>query len=199
MNVLVFGYVQVLLTRLFRRHPLVRGCDRVAAVVQLVGLLLALVMLSVAGAVGTALYDAGRRTSSEQLHTRHQVQAVATGDSHAVAPRYSAVVLVPAQWSVGGVQYHETVRYGADLNTGDSFLMWVDLTGRSVSAPTSRGDAAADAIAAAVLLWTATTSLIVGTVGLVLRRIHRLRYARWESDFNALVDRGPPEKRPLSS
>ncbi|WP_078312529.1 MULTISPECIES: hypothetical protein [unclassified Mycobacterium] len=194
MNVLAFGYLQVLLTRLFRRHPLVRGCDRVAAAVQLAGLLLALVMLSTAGAVGTALYDAGSRTSNEQVHSRHQVQAVATGDSHAVAPRYSSAVLVPAQWSIGGVQHRETIRYGKDLNTGDRFTIWIDPDGRSVSAPASRADAAADAIAAAVLLWTAVTALVVGAVGLALRRICRLRYARWDSDFNALVDRGGRRK-----
>ncbi|TDH20195.1 hypothetical protein [Mycobacteroides franklinii] len=194
MNVLVFGYWQVLLIRLFRRHPLVRGCDRAEAMVQLLGWLSVLVMLSVAGAAGTALYDAGSRSSSEQLHSRHQVQAVAIGESHAVAPRYSAVVLVPARWNVGAVEHHDTVRYGADLNTGDRFPIWVDSTGRSVSAPTSRTDAAADAIVGAVLLWTAVTSLVVGAVGWTLRRIQRIRYARWESDFDALVDRGGRRK-----
>lgn len=194
MNVLVFGYWQVLLIRLFRRHPLVRGCDRAEAMVQLLGWLSVLVMLSVAGAAGTALYDAGSRSSSEQLHSRHQVQAVAIGESHAVAPRYSAVVLVPARWNVGTVEHHDTVRYGADLNTGDRFPIWVDSAGRSVSAPTSRTDAAADAIVGAVLLWTAVTSLVAGTVGWTLRRIQRIRYARWESDFDALVDRGGRRK-----
>jgi len=194
MNVLMFGYWQVLFARLFRRHPLIRGCDRVEAAVQLIGWLSAFMMLSVAGAVGTAQYDAGVRISSEQMHSRHQVQAMATGDSHAVAPRYSTAVLVPARWSAGGVQHHENVRYGADLATGDRFPIWVDPSGHSVQAPTSQAEAASDAIAAAVLMWAVATSLIVAVVALVVRHIARIRYARWESDFDALVDRGGRRK-----
>lgn len=68
MNALPFGYWYSLFTHLFRKHPLIRGCDRVDVAARLMGCLAVIAMLSVAGAIGTAVHDTTLRAASKYAH-----------------------------------------------------------------------------------------------------------------------------------
>ncbi|KRQ25428.1 MULTISPECIES: hypothetical protein [Mycobacteroides] len=187
MTALIFRYYRNLATRLFRRHPLIRGSDRLDAAVQVLGWLTAIAMISVAGAFGTAMYDAERRNISDQQLSRHQVQAIAVGVGSVVEHRYNTVVLIPAAWDHAGVRHRDTVRYGKELNVGDRFSIWVDQSGRHVQAPMAPESAVTDGAGFATMLWLISVGLILGVVRQVRWLIDRHRYARWDSDFDALV------------
>lgn len=194
MTALIFGYYRTLATRLLRKHPLVRGSDRLEAAVEVLGWLAALVMLSIAGAFGTAMYDAERHTIAEQLLSRHEVQATAVGEGSVVEHRYNTVVLIPAMWNIGGVQHRDTVRYDKDLNVGDRFSIWVDQSGRHVQPPASPRNAVADGAGFAIMCWLIAVGLILSAVRQSRWLIDRHRYARWDSDFDVLMYGNGPRK-----
>ena len=187
MTALMFGYYQILATRLFRRHPLVRGSDRLDAWIQVLGWLTAVAMISVAGAFGTAMYDTERRNIADQQLSRHQVQAIAVGVGIVVEHRYNTIVLIPAVWDNAGVQHRDTVRYGKELNVGDRFSIWIDQSGRHVQAPMAPRNAVTDGAGFAAMFWLISVGLILSVVRQVRWLIDRQRYARWDSDFDALV------------
>lgn len=194
MTALIFRYYRTLATRLFRKHPLVRGSDRLEAAVEVLGWLAAVAMLSIAGAFGTAMYDAERHNIAEQLLSRHEVQATAVGAGSVVEHRYNTIVLIPAAWNSGGVQHRETVRYHQDLNVGDRFSIWVDQSGRRVQAPASPRNAVTDGAGFAIMFWLIAVGLILGAVKQTRWLIDRYRYARWDSDSDVLVHGNGPRK-----
>lgn len=188
MNALPFGYWYSLFTHLFRKHPLIRGCDRVDAAARLMGCLAAIAMLSVAGAIGTAVHDATLRTHQEQVRTRHEVNAVATEKSHVTGRRHSDTVFVPAQWTSDGVPRRETVTYGTSVAAGERLSIWVDSSGRHVDAPLARETATSRAIGAAVLSWVACVIFVFLLVSSVGRRIDKARARQWDTEFKALTE-----------
>ncbi|WP_235629539.1 Rv1733c family protein [Mycobacteroides saopaulense] len=188
MNALPFGYWYSLFTHLFRKHPLIRGCDRVDAAARLMGCLAAIAMLSVAGAIGTAVHDATLRTHEEQVRTRHEVEAVATEKSHVTGRRHSDTVFVPAQWTSDGVPRRDTVTYGTSLAAGERLSIWVDSSGRHVDAPLARETATSRAIGAAVLSWVACVVFVLALVSFVGRRIDKTRARQWDTEFKALTE-----------
>lgn len=188
MNALPFGYWYSLFTHLFRKHPLIRGCDRVDVAARLMGCLAVIAMLSVAGAIGTAVHDTTLRAHEEQVRTRHEVEAVATEKSHMAGRRHSDAVFVPAQWTSYGVPRRETVAYGTSLAAGERFTIWVDNSGRHVDAPMARETATSRAIGAALLSWVACVILVFAVVSSVGRRIDKTRARQWDTEFKALTE-----------
>ena len=59
--------------RLLGRNPLVRTSDRIEVMVLGLAVLLTVVAVPIAGAIGTSVYDAHTRVYAEEAQTRHQV------------------------------------------------------------------------------------------------------------------------------
>jgi hypothetical protein len=59
------------IVRAFRRNPLVRLSDRVGVLLVLLACVASIIAAPVAGAVGTAVYDAHSLRHAEQAQTRH--------------------------------------------------------------------------------------------------------------------------------
>src|SRR6476469_8095277 len=66
------------LLRLAGRDPLVRTTDRIEALVVVLAVVVSLLAIPIAAAVGTAVYDSRRQAYAEQTHTRHPVAATVT-------------------------------------------------------------------------------------------------------------------------
>ena len=66
--------------RLLGRNPLVRSSDRIEVMVLSLAVLLTVVAVPIAGAIGTFVYDAHTRVYAEEAQTRHQVTATAIED-----------------------------------------------------------------------------------------------------------------------
>ena len=63
--------------QVFRRNPLVRRSDRIEVLVLGFAVLLTVVAIPVAGAIGTFVHDARTRVYAEEALTRHEVTATA--------------------------------------------------------------------------------------------------------------------------
>ncbi|MDQ2638523.1 MAG: hypothetical protein M3Y83_16775, partial [Actinomycetota bacterium] len=142
-----------LLLGLRGRDPLVRATDRIEALILAFVLVVSLVTLPIAGAVGTAIYDAKRALSSEQADARTPVTATITALPPASDGPHSATVALPARWSVDGTEYTGLVSAAPSSDVEDPVEIWVDDSGTQVPAPATTTRAAAEAVTVAVLIW----------------------------------------------
>lgn len=170
--------------RLFGRNRLVRASDRAEALVLVLAVVVSLLIVPIAAAVGTAVYDSRSNLYAEQAQGRRTVTATVIDDSAAVRPR-SKTMTAHARWFVAGAEHTGQVRARTTLKPGDSVEIWVDENGSHVGPP--MGSAAEEAMAAAFAIWlgtaTAAALLYVGTRAV----LNRARDARWQRDFENLV------------
>jgi len=172
------------------RHPLVRATDRIESAVFVLAVIVALLSLPIAGAVGTGAYDSLRHSYAEQVASRHRTEAtvagVASQDDFGPTNRVS----VPVTWFGSGVEHTGTAMAADTVHAGDSVQVWVDKTGAQVPAPGDDTRAAAEAVTLGVLLWAgvvaAAAAVFVGIRGLC----NRVRRSQWDKDLGELVEHG---------
>ena len=83
-------------TQVFRRNPLVRPSDRIEVLVLGFAVLLTVVAIPVAGAIGTFVHDARTRIYAEEALSRHEVTATAVGPAPTVT--VGQVAAQPDRW-----------------------------------------------------------------------------------------------------
>ncbi|CAM5615471.1 putative protein OS=Streptomyces alboniger OX=132473 GN=CP975_03980 PE=4 SV=1 [Streptomyces alboniger] len=184
----------------WRHNPLRRGTDLLEAWVALAALVLIAVAAPVVGVVATQLTrDALLASVREQHAARHAVVGT-------VVRKLSAPPLDPDPETSSARDAHSRVlarwtgpdgtgRSGvvvADLKApdrGDRFRLWTDERGRVVGRPLDTATATTHAVLAGFGVAAAGVALMEGTRRLVLRRIVRGRYARWDRAW----DRAGPD------
>jgi hypothetical protein len=182
--------------RLWGRDPLVRSSDRFEALALVLAVVVALLAVPIAGAIGTVVHDSRRDHYAEQASNRSSVVATVTDiPTFPDGPPIGAIT-VPATWSVGGIEHTGGLAVPSTANIGDPIEIWVDNdNGAWVPAPTSTTRAAVDAVAAALLIWmvvagTATTLFIISRAA-----CNRIRFARWQLGLDDLVGHDGHSKR----
>ncbi|MFJ8822646.1 hypothetical protein ACIREE_12755 [Streptomyces sp. NPDC102467] len=175
----------------WRRNPLRRGTDLVEAWVALVALILIVVAAPVVGIVaGSLSRDALYRSVQEQHDRRHKVTATVVKkvaqppldpdpETSTARDAHSRVV---ATWKAPDGTAHRD-RVVAALKTpraGDTFPLWTDGYGHVVGRPLDRTTATTHAVLAGFGAAVALTGLVEGTRRLVVWRLVRRRYARWD-------------------
>ncbi|MEU6096994.1 hypothetical protein [Streptomyces sp. NPDC047079] len=179
----------------WRRNPLRRTTDLVEAWLALVGLVLSLVAAPLAGdVVGTIAQNSLQRSVRDQHRTHHLVEATvikrlnrspveSDPESPATRRRQSRVL---AGWTgPDGTTRHGTVL--ADLGSphrGDHFALWTDEHGRMVPSPLDRATATTHAVLAGFGAAAVTVGLIEGGRRLIVWRMVRRRYARWDQAWD---------------
>ncbi len=171
--------------RLLGRNPLVRSSDRIEVMVLSLAVLLTVVAVPVAGAIGTSVYDAHARVYAEEAQTRHQVTATAIEDGTVVMQPKSLSFTARATWSAAGRDHSDIVMWQDQAKAGDQQSIWVNADGAKVGPPSSSGDAAADAVGLAINVWLGVAAASAGLVYLVRRGLDHRRYAQWDCEFNA--------------
>ena len=132
----------------FGGNSLVRVSDRLEAVLRIAVLATALVVAAVAGAIGTAVYDAHARLYLAESQTRHSVTATEIEDSAVIAQRYSAAFRANARWRVDGSERVGSLNVDHEIEAADPLDVWVDDQGIQVAAPTPTWRAGIDAVLA---------------------------------------------------
>jgi hypothetical protein len=160
------------LVRAFCRNPLIRGSDRVEALIVGFVIVVSLVVVPVAGAVGTAVYDARHQLYAHEAQTRHPAAATVIGDSATHPPDSGNAV--PAR--------RTAALAGKAAKADEASKVWVDNDGNQVDPPTPTSHAAADGIraAAAILLSVVVAATLVAVAH---SRLSRMRDAQWERDL----------------
>ncbi|WP_193048463.1 Rv1733c family protein [Mycolicibacterium baixiangningiae] len=176
-----------LLLRLFNRAPLVRPTDRIEALVVGLAVVVALLALPVAAAIGTAVYDSRSHHYAEQTLTSHSVTATITEVPDSPPLSRTGLIAVPVQWWDAGTRHTGIAQAPASVAVGDPVDLWVDADGVRAFAPTPTTRAAVEGVAAAVGIWVsvAAGAAIVATI--VQLACDRIRFTAWQDDLDSLV------------
>ncbi|MGW7277196.1 Rv1733c family protein [Streptomyces sp. NPDC054844] len=184
----------------WRHNPLCRATDLAEAWVALAGLLLVLSVAPLVGArVGGAAQDAMQRSVRDQHESRHRVPAtvvralerprVAVDPDGTSAGGLRSRVL--AVWTAPDGSRHEAPVMASidDPDTGDRFAIWTDGQGRTVARPLDSATATTHAVLAGFGAAVVAAVLIEAGRRIVVWRMVRRRYARWEREW----DRAGPD------
>ncbi|MFF0777165.1 hypothetical protein [Streptomyces sp. NPDC003720] len=184
----------------WRGNPLRRATDLTEAWVALVALVLIAVAAPVTGAlVGVTAHGSLQRSAREQQRERHLVTATVVRrlggapvetdpDTSAVGDAHSRVL---AEWTAPDGRH----RRGAALaklrspDAGDRFALWTDRHGRVTTRPLDSPTATTHAVLAGLGAALLTAGLIECGRRLVVWRMVRRRYARWDRAW----DRAGPD------
>jgi len=179
----------------WRRNPLRRTTDLVESWVALVALLLILVAAPVAGALtGSVAQDSLQRSVRDQRLTHHRVSATVVKklnhgpldpdpDSASTREAQSRVL---ADWTApdGTAQHGEILSYLKSPRQGDHFGVWTDDHGRIIGRPLDSTTATTHAVLAGFGTAVLTVGLIEGIRRLIVWRMVRRRYARWDQAWD---------------
>ncbi|MDT0610478.1 Rv1733c family protein [Streptomyces lancefieldiae] len=178
----------------WRHNPLCRTTDLVEAWMALGTLLLILSVAPLAGAlVGGAAQDALKRSVRDQHESRHRVTATVLRElersplgfdpENASAGDLRGRVL--AGWTAPDGSEHEgPVPSGLDdPHSGDRFPIWTDGRGRMVARPLDSATATTHAVLAGFGAALAVAALCETGRRIVVWRMVRRRYARWEREW----------------
>ena len=175
--------------RLLARNPLVRISDRIEAIAVFGILTVALLAAPVAGAAGTAVHDSLVHTYAIAQLDRHQIRATATRDSRSAPQAYEKPFLTQIQWQAAGATHSDEIRSG-DMKAGQQLDIWVNTAGERTTAPPTDRDAAAQAVVAALAVWSTAVGVAVAAWAALRLRLDRLRYSAWDRELDDLADNG---------
>ncbi|MFI6012707.1 hypothetical protein ACIBAG_28520 [Streptomyces sp. NPDC051243] len=179
----------------WRHNPLRRTTDLVEAWVALAALLLVLVAAPLAGSlIGGLAQDTLQESVREQRASRHLVTATVVreveGSTLDVDPEASTGrdmrTRVVADWTAPDGSAHQSAVM-ANLDTpqpGDRFTIWTDRQGRAVARPLDPATAATHAVLAGLGAALLAAGLVEGGRRLVVWRMVRRRYARWDQAWD---------------
>lgn len=173
--------------RLLGRNPLIRLSDRVEALVVVLAVVMSLMAIPMAAAVGTAVHDSRSSLYAEQAQARRIVTATVAGERDARPNPSSPTVWVPARWFDAGAEHTGVIKAERTVKSGDPIEIWVDKTGSQVGPPVPTRAAAEEAVVAAVVTWLGVAIAAVGVCAGTRAILSRVRHTRWQRDFDNLV------------
>jgi hypothetical protein len=179
----------------WRHNPLRRTTDLAEAWVALAALLLILLVAPVVGCLtGGLAQDALQESVREQRASRHLVTATVVrkvaGSPMDVDPETSTGrdirTRVVADWTApDGTAHHAAVLASLDSPApGDRFTIWTDRQGRTVARPLDPATASTHAVLAGFGAALLAAGLVEGVRRLVVWRMVRRRYARWDQAWD---------------
>ena len=172
----------------FGRSPLVRRSDRIAALVLVFAVMLTVLAVPIAGAIGTLVHDARARMYAEEAQTRHEVVATATEDGTIVPQLRNLAFAAEAAWTDSGIAHSGTVAWPGLAKVGDQQHIWVNNKGEVVGQPSSPSRADRDAVAVALAVWLGVAGASAALVCLVRRGLDQRRYAEWDREIDECHD-----------
>lgn len=175
--------------RLFGRNPLLRRSDRIEVLATLAALVVALVGIAGAGAVGTAIHDAERRADADLARTRHPVSATVVEAGAVTAFDGTRIPVVRARWSTATGPHTDAFPWDKKAVPGEHIQIWVDNRGDHVGSPIPLRPAM-DAFTAAAAIVLLTITLLASGLALLRRGFHRARDAQWDREIRGLANDG---------
>jgi hypothetical protein len=178
---------------LLRRNPLLRASNRVEALVMALTVMVSLLAVPVAAAVGTAVHDSRRDVYAQQRHTRHLVTATITDDAAAQTISPPNTAIVGARWSAAGAEHSGAVEAQSATEPGDQVAIWVDANGALTDELTSTTRAGVEAVTAALFMWAGVTVAAVLLLAGTRAVCDRIRAIGWQHAIDTLVGRKPSQ------
>jgi hypothetical protein len=183
------------LLRLRGRDPLVRTIDRIEALTLVLAVVVALLAIPIAAAVGTAVNDSRRHVYAEQASTRHTVTATVNDVSVPEVLRTGATT-VKARWTANGEEHTGAVGAQSTTEIGDPIQIWVDNDGAQTHAPTPTSRAAVEAVTGALAIWICVAAAAATLFAVTRSVCDRIRSTGWQHDLDNLVGNGDGHEHP---
>jgi hypothetical protein len=170
------------------RNELVRSSDRLEAWVLCIATTLAVIVVPIAAAFGTAVHDSRLQMSTEQARDRHVVTARVLADSRTLVHGDTVSFNATAEWNAANGNHVDAVSTPEKAVPGDPVDVWVDEHGNQVTAPTPASAAAEYAVGAAGLMWLVVVATLFGAWALIRRGLDRARFAEWDRTLADFLD-----------
>jgi hypothetical protein len=175
----------------FGVSPLRRSVDRLEAAVLIGTLLLGLLAVPVAAAVGTGAHEAAARQAAHQRSLLHVVPARTLEDALApVGPDGPVVGPLPVRVSWvdhTGVTKRAAVEVEPGTPAGTKVSVWVDAHGREAPPPSTASETVMTGVWTAVggllAAWSCLTLAVVG----IRRALDRSRLRMWETEWRQVA------------
>lgn len=169
----------------WRRNQLRRRPDRIEAMVVLVALLMALIGVPAAAALGAAMRKNSVDQSAQLQRIAHPVQVTTLEAAPVVVPEYPQVpATVRASWqNPDGSRQEGLVKAAAGLNAGTELTLWMDPEGRFVAAPHTAAESAAYGAVAGLAVLTLWWIACWAAVALIGGMLDRWRSRMWQREW----------------
>ena len=173
------------------RNDLLRLSDRVESIATVFAILIAVLAIPVAAAIGTTVHERRSAAHAEYVASIHQTEATAVVDGRPIAAEHYRVIFsTQLRWNAAGRNHSATVDWPQRVRAGDHVMLWVNEFGELTDAPESVDHAARDGIAMAAVLWFTVIGLSAAALQLLRWRLDVVRFARWDRALDALADDG---------
>lgn len=175
-----------------RRNPLRRRSDRIEAALLWCGLIVALLLIPVAAAVGTSVRNAGEASAARQRAVLHGVKAHTLEGTERVVPSAPGDVLSRARISYVdhlGVAREGMTSVVIGTKSGDEVTIWLDRNGTIVTAPRVSADNAAIGSSTGFLTLAGSWLVLWGSVRLARIPLDRRRARDWDAEWQAVAPR----------
>jgi len=175
------------------RNKLATTGDRIESTVLVLGVVVALLAVPVAGATGSEIYATQRERVVAEQAARSRADAILIEDAPPTigsSERGGTVetTSVLAKWRLrDGSARQGYVQAHYDAKAGAAVSIWIDENGNASEPPMTNGGAAIDAIVLALLLWSAAAGSMA-LLYLAVRFTHkRLRLRQWASEWERIA------------
>jgi hypothetical protein len=139
--------------RALGRNPVVRGSDRVEALVVLAVLIIGIFAIPFAAHVEDQTYRSHLPIAAEQARSRHSVPAVVVQGSVGMPTDFDTPLSVRVQWHEGATLRTEDVISPGTVETGAPMTIWLDTAGKVVPAPLTPTDIKISAVSVGWTVW----------------------------------------------
>lgn len=186
---------QTLVVRMWRLGPwsgnrLMRGSDRLESSVLLVVIALILILVPIAAAFGTATNTRLDDQSRADREIRHQIPAVLLEDASVnladTTPATATTGQAPAQWTADGTTHTGQVRTAPEATARQTISIWIDPAGDLADAPKTGAENAAEAVGAALVLWTMGATICLTALMGIRWAGTRYRMSQWDREWRNL-------------
>lgn len=173
--------------RALGRNPLVRVSDRLEAFAVVGVLVLALIAIPVSAHAGNQTYDSRMQMAAEQAQTRHTVEAVVVEGSTGMPADFDSAAYVQVEWREGTMTRTAQVVSPETVKAGAALTIWLDESGKVVSAPLTPVDAKVSALGVAWTIWITAVVFSILAALIVRRGLDRARARAWERELLLLA------------
>ncbi|MEU4294761.1 hypothetical protein AB0E63_41615 [Kribbella sp. NPDC026596] len=176
----------------FGKNPLRRRSDRIEAVVLWCGLVVALLLIPVAAAVGTSVSNAVEESTARQRAVLHEVKATTLEGTERTVPSAPGDMVSRARISyvdAQGVAREVTTGVAIGTKAGAEVTIWLDREGYIARSPRSSADSSAFGTSAGFLTLAGAWLLLWITVRLARVPLDRRRAREWENEWLAVAPR----------
>jgi hypothetical protein len=170
------------------RGPLKRGSDRLEFAARLVLVLVVLVSVPVALAVGTVVHEHLRATAEQQAAELTRVTAIALEGAEPVQEgRSSGWFRTSARWTApDGTEVEAVVTTLRDTSAGDPLTVWTTGDGRPTATPPTSREVLRYTVVLVLVGWSwSLVAAVTGYLGLC-RILDRHRDRRWTREWAAI-------------